>query len=127
MNKEDLRNELMLKHVDVKNLVDKIKMFMKIDEYGRPFLLIREDKLTGQERLGLHLISRFFAKQMVLNDIDNEWLSLKQLTELSGIKYNITKVRIREMEKQRLLDKTKDGLYRVNNTGINVIADRILE
>lgn len=129
MDKEELKKELILKHVDIKTLVDKVKRIMKIDESGRPFFLIPENKLTAQERLGLYLTSRFFSKQMDITDINNEWLSLKQLTEISGIKYDITKTRLREMEKQRFVDKSerKDGtFYKINNTGINAITDRVL-
>lgn len=118
----------MLRQVDIDTLLNKIKNIMKLDEEGRPFFLVSENDLTNQELLGLHLIARHFAKIIDIPSIKNEYLSIKELAQFIGTKYSIAKTRLREMYKQKIVEKKRDGetSYKITNTGINVIADRII-
>ena len=124
--KKKILEELLLKEEDVATLVNKIKTIMKIDEHGRPFFLVSEKTITAAERLGIYLIARYFAHE--LGKAEKKSMSLQELAQLSGTNYDITKTRVREMNNQRLVKKTKSGKtveYAITNTGISTIADRI--
>jgi len=120
--------ELVWKEEDfMSEIVDKLKQIMRIDEKGNPYFLIQYDKLKDIDKLGLHLITHFLAKR--LGVMESDLISIKELSRISGVKYDVTAARLKDMFDRGLVQKEeKNGVqYGILPHGINVVIESVLE
>jgi len=111
----------------ISEIVDKLKQIMRIDEKGNPYFLIQYDKLKDIDKLGLHLITRFLANR--LGATESDLISIKELSRISGVKYDVAVARLKDMFDKGLVQKEeRNGVqYGILPHGINAVTESVLE
>jgi predicted transcriptional regulator len=125
---QDKIKELVWKEEEfITEVVDKLKQIMRIDEKGNPYFLIQYDKLKDIDKLGLHLITRFLAERLKVTK--SNLISIKELSRISGVKYDVAVARLKDMLDKGLVQKEEsDGVqYGILPHGINVVIESVLE
>lgn len=109
--------------IDFERLIDDLKDILKVGEDGILFLIPRE-KLTGPEIICLYLIGAYVGYKMGAMEKDS--MSVKELSQLTGIKKKVVSARLSEMANSRIVSLTDKKERRITSIGIEYFRSAIL-
>jgi len=113
----------------IAEIAPKLKKVMRIDTKGNPYFLVPYAKLGDSQRIGLHLVARYLAKQ--LKSVDSEYLTIEELAHRVGTKYSVAGARLKDMFDAGTVTKSKEKgkgtRYAILPHGISTIVEGVLK
>lgn len=109
-------------------LIEKVKDIMKIDPDVGPVILASRDKISDSDIIALVLIGMKIGFDLGI--LSKEYLFLDEISNLTGISYNVVRARISDLRKGNFIvrGKRKDKRvpYRITRLGSKIIVDSII-
>lgn len=116
-NKKEILEELLLTEEDtlktLKDLIDKTKAMIKIDEKSNKVVLSSEYSYSNSEKILLCLIGRYFCKELGL--CEKEGLDLREIETETGIKKTTLSKPIGGLVHSGYLGQDKDKKYFIHH------------
>lgn len=108
-------------------IIPKLKQVMRLDDKGNAYFLVPYASLSDSQKLGLHLMAQYFARQLKV--VDSEYLTIKELAQRSGLKEKTARARLSEMFDAGIVTKTKEKgtRYSIFPHGITMIVEDVLK
>jgi len=109
--------------VDLEQLVRELESILKVAKEG-VFLLIPRERLIGPELICLYLIGAYVGYKLGILEKDS--MSINELSQLTGIKKTVVRVRLAELAKNRIVISTGRGDRKITSIGIEYFRSVIL-
>lgn len=100
---------------DFEQLTRDLQGVLKLAKEG-VLLLVPREKLTGPELICLYLIGAYVGHNLGI--IEKDSMSINELSQLTGIKKTVVRVRLNEMARSRLVSSTDTGERKITTIGI---------
>jgi len=121
-----LEDLLVDKKDQIENFVKKAKELIGIDkETGETVILVSRSGLSDRHLIGLHLIGRYFASE--LKKVDSSIMSLKELSEVTGLDYHSVAARLSELKREGFVRSPSRGDWEIIFPKIGMFLDEVRE
>lgn len=108
---------------DFEQLVKDLEDVLKVAKEG-PLLLVPRGSLSGPEIICLYLVGAYVGYKLGIMEKDS--MSVDELSQLTGIKKTVVRVRLSEMGRSRIVASANKGERRITGIGIEYFRSAIL-
>lgn len=126
-DRKEILKELLLTEEDtlkkLKELIDKTKNLVKIDQKTNKIVVSSELKFSNLEKVLLFLIGRYFSRE--LNISDKEGMDIKELEQVSGIKKTTLSKPLGGLVYSGYIEQDDDKRYFVHHYKIEEVVNSL--